>query len=104
MLQAGFAEIEITPPIGTHKIGWLKDIVGDQVADPLFARAAVFSCDGVRLAFLQCDTLCLRAAQVREIRRRVEEAHGLPGEHLLAAATHNHAGPAVADVRTGAAR
>jgi len=37
-LKVGFAEVDITPPVGTHKIGWLKDIVSDTVLDPLSAR------------------------------------------------------------------
>ena len=40
--KAGFAEINITPPVGTHKIGWIKDIISTHVLDPLFTRPAVF--------------------------------------------------------------
>jgi hypothetical protein len=96
-LTAGFAEIDITPPLGTLKIGWLKRIVGDRVADPLFARVAALGSGGERIAFVQLDTLCIRWTQVTEIRSRVAEQHGFPGGHVMVAATHNHAGPAVAD-------
>ncbi len=98
MFRAAFSQADITPPLGTHKIGWLKDIVGDKVADPLFARAAVFASGEERIAFLALDTLCIRGSQTAEVRRRVAEACGLPGDHLLIAATHNHAGPAVSNV------
>jgi hypothetical protein len=37
-LRAGLAEVDITPPVGTHKIGCLRDIVSDRVLDPLCAR------------------------------------------------------------------
>lgn len=95
-LKAGFAEIDITPPIGTHKIGWLIDIVSDRVLDPLFARVAVFECGGEQLAFIQLDTLCIRWTQVNDIRRRVHRQYGFPPHRVMVAATHNHAGPAVA--------
>src|SRR5512143_1084559 len=98
MLRAGFAEVDITPPPGTHKIGWLRDIVGDRVRDPLFARAALFASDETRVGFLQFDTLSIRQREVAAIRQRAEAALGLPAGHLLCAATHNHAGPAVANV------
>ena len=96
-LQVGFSEVDITPPLGTHKIGWLRDIVADRVRDPLFARAAVLEADGERVAFVQLDTLCIRWTQVNDIRTRCADACGFAGDHLMVAATHNHAGPAVAN-------
>ena len=99
-MTAGFAEVDITPSLGTHKIGWLKVIVGDHVLDPLFARVCVLrGAGGEPVAFVQLDTLSVGRKQVADIRRRVEAAHGVPGRNILVAATHNHAGPAV--VRAG---
>jgi len=110
-LQVGFAEVDITPPVGTHKIGWLRDLVSDHVLDPLFARAAVLEDDsgppppaeagigareGGQVGFVQLDTLSIRWTQVADMRRRIEKAYGFPGAHIMVAATHNHAGPAVA--------
>jgi len=97
-IRAGFAEVDITPPLGTHKIGWLRDIVADEVLDPLFARVAVLESDGQRVAFVQLDTLCVRWTTAAEVRNRVAEAYGFPGDRVMVAATHNHAGPAVANV------
>ncbi len=96
-LRAGFAEIGITPPLGTHKIGWLRDIVSDTLLDPLAARVAVLEGDGRTIGVVQLDTLSIRWTQVAEIRRRIEAAYGVPGGHVMVAATHNHAGPAVAN-------
>jgi neutral ceramidase len=96
-MQAGFSEIDITPPVGTRKIGWIKEIVSDQVIDPLYARVAVLDNGADRVAFIQLDTLSIRWTQVRDIRTRIEAAYGFPGGHIMVSATHNHAGPAVAD-------
>ena len=41
-IAAGFAHADITPPLGTKKIGWLKEIVPTRVTDPLYARVVVF--------------------------------------------------------------
>ena len=95
-LRAGFSEIDITPPLGTLKIGWKKVIVSDTVLDPLYARVAVFE-SNERAAFVQLDTLSVRWTQVKEMRRRVAEEYGFPGENVMVCATHNHAGPAVAN-------
>ncbi len=95
-LRAGFAETDITPPLGTHKIGWIVDIVIEEIADPLSARVAVIESGGSAIAFVQLDTLCIRWTQTDDIRRRVEDRYGFPGANIMCAATHNHAGPAVA--------
>lgn len=97
-LKAGFAETDITPAPGGHKIGWLKIVVSDHVLDPLFARAAVFESGGDRIGFIQLDTLFVTAAIVAEVRRRISAECGFPGENVVICATHNHAGPAVDDV------
>jgi hypothetical protein len=97
-LHAGFAEVDITPPLGTHKIGWLIDYVAETVIDPLYARAAVFTCGDGQIAFIQLDTLSIRWTQVADIRRRIAARYGFPGSHVMVSATHNHAGPAVANV------
>lgn len=99
-MTAGFAEIDITPPLGTRKIGWLKNIVGDTVIDPLFARVCVLrSAGGEPIAFVQLDTLSVSRRQVADIRKRVEEKHQVPGRNIMVSATHNHAGPAL--IRAG---
>ena len=97
MIRAGFAETDITPPVGTEKIGWIKKIVSDKVLDPLCARVAVIESGEGRAAFVQLDTLCVRWTVTQDIRRRVEAQYGFPGANVLVAATHNHAGPAVAN-------
>ena len=97
MLKASFAEVDITPPLGILKMGWKKEIVSDQVLDPLFARVAVIESTGERIAFIQLDTLSIRWTQVSDIRQRITARYGFPGEHIMVSATHNHAGPAVAN-------
>ncbi len=95
-IQAGFAEIDITPPLGTHKIGWLRDIVSDEILSPLYARVALFSAGAESIAIVGLDTLFIDRPEVQAIRRGVERAYGVRGRHVMLAATHNHAGPAVA--------
>ena len=96
-LRAGFAEVDITPPLGTQKIGFKRVIYSDHVIDPLFARVAVIEAAGTQIAFVQLDTLCILWEDVREIRSRVARKFGIAPEAVMVCATHNHAGPAVAD-------
>jgi len=97
-VQAGFAETDITPPIGTKKIGWLVEVTSEYVLDPICARAAVFECDGERIGIIQLDTLSVRWTQVNDIRQRIEASYGFPGARIMVSATHSHAGPAIANV------
>jgi neutral ceramidase len=94
-LRAGFAEVDITPPVGTQIIGWLAVVVSQRVLDPLYARAAVFETDTGRIGFIQLDTLSIRWRQVQAIREQISAQFGFPGDNVMIAATHNHAGPAV---------
>ncbi|NLB55544.1 MAG: hypothetical protein GX811_07230, partial [Lentisphaerae bacterium] len=75
-IQAGFAEIDITPPLGTAKIGWLTEIIIDKIHDPVFARAAVFVNGGQKIGFIQLDLLSIRWSQVDRIRKLIEEKFG----------------------------
>jgi len=95
-LQAGFSQVDITPPVGIEKIGWLKVIVSDQVLSPLCARIAIFQESETQIAFVQLDTLFIAWDEVVAIRKGIEMEYGFPGSHIMISATHNHAGPAVA--------
>ncbi|HUW84528.1 MAG TPA: hypothetical protein VMZ31_17220 [Phycisphaerae bacterium] len=97
-VQAGFAEIDITPPVGVQKVGWPRTIVTDHVLDLLYARAAVFETSDERIAFIQLDTLFVPAELVERLRAAISAEHGFPGEKVMVCATHNHAGPAIYDV------
>jgi len=97
-MKAGFGEADITPPPGTRKIGWLKELVGETIRDPLFVRCAVFEEEGESAAIVQLDLLSIRWSQVAELRRRLEAAYRFPGARVMVTATHNHAGPAVASI------
>jgi len=71
LTRAGFSEVDITPAVGTHIIGYLQDVVSSKVLDPLFTRVAVFESGAEALAIVQLDTLSVRWTQVQEIRQRI---------------------------------
>lgn len=93
--KAGFAEVDITPPMGTPKQGSNSKTVASSVADPIYARAAVFELGAERFAILQLDTALILAGETAAIRARIAKDHGFPGDRVMVAATHNHAGPAL---------
>jgi neutral ceramidase len=95
VFRAGFAEVDITPPMGTPKQGSNGKTVASSVLDPLYARAAVFELGAGRVAILQLDTALILAAETAAIRERIAKDHGFPADRVMVSATHNHAGPAL---------
>jgi hypothetical protein len=95
VFRAGFAEVDITPPLGTPKQGSNSKTVASSVLDPLYARAAVFELGAERFAILQLDTALILAGETASIREKIARDHGFPGDRVMVAATHNHAGPAL---------
>lgn len=97
-LRAGFAEVDITPKIGTEKAGWLEKIKVDTILDPVFAKVAMFESRGKSVAFVSLDTVSIRWTQVNLIRKQAEGEFGIPTDNIMIAATHNHAGPATVQI------
>jgi len=95
VFRAGFAEVDITPPLGTPKQGSNSKTVATSVQDPLYARAAVFELGDERFAILQLDTALILAGETAAIRARITKDLAIPGDRVMVAATHNHAGPAL---------
>lgn len=91
--QAGFARVDITPPLGVQKMGWMADLPTETILDPLHARVVVLANQSERIAIFSLDVLSLRWRDIQDIRQRIEEAFGFPASNILIAATHNHAGP-----------
>lgn len=93
--KAGFAEVDITPPMGTPKQGSNSKTVASSVQDPLYARAAVFELGAERVAVLQLDTALILAGETAAIRAKVAKDLSFPADRVMVSATHNHAGPAL---------
>ena len=94
-LQAGYAQVNITPPIGTWMTGFAaRARPADGVHDTLYAKALVVRSGETRASLVALDLLQLDPAIVRSVREMVEDWTGIPSSHLLLNATHTHSGPA----------
>lgn len=92
-MQIGFAQRDVTPPLGLPKIGMLRIIVPTEILDPLYARAAVFECDATTIGLIAIDVLSIRWTTTEQIRRGIEDRTGVPGDRVMIAASHTHGGP-----------
>jgi neutral ceramidase len=94
-MNAGFAQLEVTPDPGEEMTGYgyFLNRRATGALDPLQARALALEEGDGRAVIVQLDLLGLSREYVAAIRTAVEQATGLPPEHLLLHCTHTHSGP-----------
>lgn len=88
-LKAGVARANITPPVGTVANGG-KSSIG--IGTELYAKALVLDDGKTEAALVTADVILLGKKVVAETRARIEEMTGIPGGHVMFAASHTHAG------------
>ena len=87
---AGAATSNITPPLGTLRVGSFAPYPTEHVHDELHARCLVLSDGQTALALVVCDLLGLHRSVSIEARRLIEQATGIPPENVMISATHTH--------------
>ncbi|MBI1320591.1 MAG: hypothetical protein GC168_16835 [Candidatus Hydrogenedens sp.] len=95
-LQAGWAERDITPPIGTPLGGYSdrpneKRCIG--IHDPVYVRAIVLSDGANTVALIGADLLMTTLNIARIVWERVGEKTGLGPNDILFTTTHTHCAP-----------
>jgi neutral ceramidase len=95
-LRVGVADVDITPPLGIPLAGYYHARGADGVLDPLFSKALVMEVNGTRAAWVALDLISVTRAVTDQARAAIEQATGIPGDHVLIAATHTHTAPALA--------
>ncbi|MFT5470494.1 MAG: neutral ceramidase [Verrucomicrobiales bacterium] len=89
-LKAGAATSNITPPLGTLRVGSFAPAPTVHVHDELRARCLVLNDGQTTLALVVCDLLGFHRSVSIEARRLIEEATGIPPENVMISATHTH--------------
>jgi len=96
MMTAGFAEVDITPPLGCALAGYGgREHSARGVRDPLLARAMVLERAGVRVVVVGADLLEVDADLVTAARAGADRLCGIPPDAVLICASHTHFGPAL---------
>src|ERR1043166_5495424 len=90
-MKAGFYSTDITPALGMERPGGYSKSYPAAIHDPLKVRAAVFDDGAATVAFAGIDTCLFQSPRIKaEIRAEVERRCGIPGDHILLAASHTH--------------
>lgn len=91
--KAGFARVNITPPIGIPIWGYYVDRFADGVLDELEANAVAFSCKGVSVLLITIDHCGLVKEILDKIKEKISEKTNLPINAIFIHSTHTHNGP-----------
>ncbi len=99
-LEAGYAEADITPPLGTSMPGYFGDRKATGVLDPLKAKVLYLRQGEERVALVACDLIGMGAPLVRRIREEVRLRMDPAPTAVWVHATHTHTGGQVRDDTT----
>ncbi len=96
-LLAGHAREDITPPVGTHMMGYAsRKEPCEGIHDELNADAVAVS-DGARTVLLvSLDVSSLGLGEVQAVKRTIRGKTGIGPESVIVNTSHTHAGPLVA--------
>lgn len=89
-LRAGAATSNITPPLGTLRVGSFMPYPSIHVHDELHARCLVLDDGATILALVTVDLVGFHRSVSVEARRLIEESCGIPPENVVISATHTH--------------
>ncbi len=93
--KAGFARVNINPPMGIPIRGYYKPRYAEAVLDDIEANVLALECGEVRTLLISIDNCGIEQVLNRELRKGASEATGIPMENIIIAATHTHTGPSL---------
>ncbi|RRA98007.1 neutral/alkaline non-lysosomal ceramidase N-terminal domain-containing protein [Larkinella rosea] len=101
--QAGAAQVDITPPLGTLINGDFITHYARFIHDPLFAKALVLQQGDTRVALVIVDICAMPRDFLDAVKIRIQDETGLLPQNVLIASTHTHAAGSIASLLLGAA-
>lgn len=94
-LLAGVAAVTITPPVGGYLQGYTRGAPSIGVHRELYAKALVFRSGETLIGLVTLDLLGLDRATVAAMRAAITATTPVPGDQVMIACSHTHAGPHV---------
>jgi len=90
IFRAGASTSNITPPLGLPIVGNFTEPLATNIHDELHARCLVLDDGTTKLVFVVVDNVGVDRVVFDEAKRIIHERTGLPKEHLLMSAVHDH--------------
>ena len=92
--RAGFARVDITPPLGTPIVGYFEERRAKGVLDGLEANAVAISDGGNAAVLVAADLLGIEGVAFgASLRKRIAASAGVDADAVYVHCTHTHTGP-----------
>ena len=90
MFQAGFARVDVTPPLGTPVAGYGYKRISDHILDPLELNCVAFFDGESKGILISADVLQISESLATKIRGMIAKRLDLPADHVYLQALHQH--------------
>ena len=100
MLKAGFSRLDVTPPFGTDIAGYFYRRISDGILDPLYLNAVAVGNGTDTLILIAVDYIGITHCYTTDIRNLIEERTGVPADHIMISALHQHTSPCIDDPKS----
>ena len=90
MLQAGFARLDITPPLGHTLAGYFHAREADGILDPLELNAIAIGNGTDTVILIAADLISMDAEQSLTIRDMIAKACNVKSDHVAINCLHQH--------------
>ena len=90
--SAGFARVDITPPLGCYISGYYKARYAKSVLDPLQINCVAFSDGQTKALIMQIDTVAVSDHVYNLMRDAIAKATGVARDAIFLHASHTHDG------------
>lgn len=99
-MKAGFAQVDITPPIGVELcgFGFYRRRRANGVIDPLYSKAMAIEESGNEMMIIVCDLVGYTRQIVDDAKAYIWELTGVQRDNVMLTATHTHSGPTTINV------
>ncbi len=94
-LKAGFARVNINPPMGIFVSGYFIPRYADGILDDLEANALAISLGNTTQLLINVDNAGIKQEISTSYRKMVSEATSVPMDNIIISCTHTHTGPEV---------
>ena len=104
MLKAGFARMDITPPMGSYVSGYFSERYAKGVLDPIQLNAVAFSDGEATDLIITADLLGVDRITCDALRTEIAACTGIDRDHIMLTALHPHTSYAFLDMNFKKAR
>ena len=89
-MLAGFARLNVTPPLGTIMAGYNRARFAEGILDPIELNAVAFNDGENTSVIIIADFLGITQDRVGQIKGMIESELGVPANNTFVASTHTH--------------